>query len=169
MHYGGILGLDVTFPSLRAGCLQPRGIVEVCDSPADRPPTLPHPLSIKQASGNQSPGFSASQPARAHPPTRRPQHGEWLRLAAAPLLHLSDAHLYYNMLSTKHLAWAELFYVQLLAPAVSFAGRLAGIIAGLLHVHVTSPLLQKGLGARLQQQRQQQQEALHRRNPPQDS
>ncbi|KDD74636.1 hypothetical protein H632_c1166p0, partial [Helicosporidium sp. ATCC 50920] len=45
---------------------------------------------------------------------------------------------------TRHLAWAELFLCQLLVPEASFLGHAAGILAGILHLRVTRPLLRAG-------------------------
>jgi hypothetical protein len=45
-----------------------------------------------------------------------------------------DSIIYGIRLPTRYVAWAELLIIQLLVPNASFAGHLAGIVAGLLWV-----------------------------------
>ncbi len=59
----------------------------------------------------------------------------WRPVADAP-----DLTLYYSnliLLREQYVSWAELAYVQLLAPRASLLCHLAGVLAGLLHVGVT--------------------------------
>eukprot|EP00892_Ulva_mutabilis_P001059 jgi/Ulvmu1/10954/UM007_0133.1 len=55
--------------------------------------------------------------------------------------HVSVPLVGHVPLPPKYAAWAELLIIQMVMPNVSFTGHLCGILAGLVHVHVTRRLV----------------------------
>lgn len=50
-------------------------------------------------------------------------------------------------LPIRYVAWAELVIAQFVSPEASFVGHLCGILAGLLHIYVSRPLIYSKIAA----------------------
>lgn len=57
-------------------------------------------------------------------------------------------------LPIRYVAWVELVIAQLVSPEASFVGHLCGILAGLIHIYVSRPLLYNKILAYRRRQRQ---------------